>query len=96
MLGMITKFAYFWEWFLLITFGLPMGLVAVRFAASLQTVEVEGVVTYDGKMPTPIPVSEAGTTRQLIEVDPKTQGLKDAVVWLERVPEPRGDQDVAR
>jgi plastocyanin len=73
-----------------------MGFVAVRIAASLQTVEVEGVVTYDGMLPPPISVSEAGTTRQLIEVDPKTKGLKDAVVWLEGVPEPRGDQEVTR
>jgi plastocyanin len=94
MLGMTTKFAYFWEWFFLITVWLPMGFVAVRIAASLQTVKVEGVVTYDGKLPPPIPVSEAGISRQLIEVDPKTKGLKDAVVWLEGVPEPRGDQEV--
>jgi plastocyanin len=96
MLGMTTKFAYFWEWFFLITVRLPMCFVAVGIAASSQTVEVEGVVTYDGKLPPPIPVSEAGTTRQLIEVDPKTKGLKDAVVWLEGVPEPRGDREVTR
>ena len=56
--------------------------------ASLETVKIEGMVTYDGRLPDPIPVSEAGTSRQLIEVDPKTKGLKDAVVWLEGVPEP--------
>src|SRR6516165_5159051 len=76
MLGMTTKFAYFWEWFFLITVWLPIGVVAVRIVASLQTVEVEGVVTYDGKLPPPISVSEAGTSRQLIEIDPKTKGLK--------------------
>ena len=64
--------------------------------ASLETVPIEGVVTYDGRLPDPIPVSEAGTSRQLIEVDPETKGLKDAVVWLEGVPEPRGDQEVTR
>ena len=63
--------------------------------ASLETVPIEGVVTYDGRLPDPIPVSEAGTSRQLIEVDPKTKGLKDAVVWLEGVPEPRAHQEVA-
>ena len=63
--------------------------------ASLETVPIEGVVTYDGRLPDPIPVSEAGTSRQLIEVDPKTKGLKDAVVWLEGVPEPRAHQQVA-
>jgi plastocyanin len=51
-------------------------------------VHVEGVVTYDGPLPDPIPVPEAGTVRQLIEVDPTTKGLKDAVVWLEGVPAP--------
>ena len=63
--------------------------------ASLETVLIEGVVTYDGMLPEPIPVSEAGTSRQLIEVDPKSKGLKDAVVWLEGVPEPREHQEVA-
>jgi plastocyanin len=96
MLGMTTKFAYFWEWFFLITVWLPIGVVAVRIVASLQTVEVEGVVTYDGKLPLPIPVSEAGTSRQLIEIDPKTNGLKDAVVWLEGVPDLRGVQEVTK
>ena len=63
--------------------------------ASLETVPIEGVVTYDGRLPDPIPVSEAGTSRQLIEVDPKTKGLKDAVVWLEGVPAPAAHQEVA-
>ena len=56
--------------------------------ASQDTVPVEGVVIYDGRLPVPVPVSEAGTSRQRIEVDPKTKGLKDAVVWLEGVPAP--------
>jgi plastocyanin len=47
---------------------------------------IVGIVTYDGPLPDPIPVPEAGTVRHLIEVDPKTKGLKDAVVWLEGVP----------
>ena len=46
-------------------------------------VRVLGTVTYDGPVPDPIPIPEAGTVRNLIEVDPKTKGLKDAVVWLE-------------
>ena len=50
---------------------------------------VAGVVTYDGPRPKPVPVVEAGTVRQLVEVDPKTKGLKDAVVWLEGVPAPQ-------
>jgi plastocyanin len=49
-------------------------------------VRVEGVVTYTGPLPEPIPIAEAGTVRQLIEIEPKTKGLKDAVVWLEGVP----------
>jgi plastocyanin len=95
MLGMTTKFAYVWEWVFLITVWLPMCVVAAQIAASFQTVEVEGMVTYDGKLPPPISVSEAGTNRQLIEVDPKTKGLKDAVVWLEGVPEPATHQKIA-
>jgi plastocyanin len=46
-------------------------------------VQVQGQVTYDGRRPEPLPVSEAGTHRHLIEVDPETKGLKDAVVWIE-------------
>ena len=61
-----------------------------------ETVRVEGVVTYDGRLPEPIPVAEAGTSRQLMEVDPKTKGLKDAVVWLEGVPEPAATPGVRR
>jgi plastocyanin len=53
-------------------------------------VAVEGVVTYDGPVPKPVEVVEANTVRQLVEVDGKTKGLKDAVVWLEGVPAPKG------
>lgn len=67
-----------------------------RLAPLSEPVRIEGVVTYDGRLPEPVPVSEAGTTRQLIEVDPETKGLKDAVVWLEGVPEPREDREVTR
>ena len=49
-------------------------------------VHVVGIVTYDGPLPDPIPIPEAGTVRHLIEVDAGTRGLKDAVVWLEGVP----------
>jgi plastocyanin len=49
-------------------------------------VRVVGTITYDGPLPDPIPIPEAGTVRPLVEVDPKTRGLKDAVVWLEGVP----------
>jgi plastocyanin len=59
-----------------------------RLASLSEKVKVEGVVTYDETLPKPIPVGEAATFRQLIEIDPKTNGLKDAVVWLAGVPEP--------
>jgi plastocyanin len=66
-----------------------------RSAPPSEQVRIEGVVTYDGRLPEPIPVSEAATTRQLMEVDPKTKGLKDAVVWLEGVSEPAPKVKVA-
>jgi plastocyanin len=50
---------------------------------------IEGIVSYDGPRPDPIPVPEAVASRALIEVDPGTNGLKDAVVWLEGVATPR-------
>lgn len=49
-------------------------------------VRIVGTVTYDGPLPDPIPIPEAGTVRHLIEVDARTRGLKDAVAWLEGVP----------
>ena len=59
------------------------------------TVRVEGVVSYDGPLPEPIPVHEAGTVRHLVEVEPKAKGLKEAVVWLEGVPRPARSGDEA-
>lgn len=64
-------------------------------APTSEPVRIEGVVTYDGKLPKPIPVSEAATSRHVMAVDPKTKGLKDAVVWLEGVREPAGKQKIA-
>ncbi|RUL82531.1 carboxypeptidase regulatory-like domain-containing protein [Tautonia sociabilis] len=52
-----------------------------------RSAAVEGLVTYTGPLLEPIPISEAGTERHPIEVDPQTKGLKDAVVWLEGVPD---------
>jgi plastocyanin len=60
--------------------------IGERLRAGL--VRVEGVVTYEGPLPDPIPVPEAGTVRHLVEVAPVTKGLKDAVIWLEGVPAP--------
>jgi plastocyanin len=79
---------------ILVAMSLAVGERA-RSAPPGQPVRVQGVVTYDGRLPKPIPVSEAATSRQLIEVHPKTNGLKDAVVWLEGVPEPPAHQNYA-
>jgi plastocyanin len=49
-------------------------------------VRVEGIVTYDGPLPAPIPVAEAATVRYPVEVDSETRGLKEAVVWLDGAP----------
>ena len=43
-------------------------------------------MTFDVRLPDPIPVTEAGTVRQLIEVDPRNKALKDVVGWLDGVP----------
>jgi plastocyanin len=64
--------------------------------AEAGNVRVEGVVSYDGPLPEPVPVPEAGTVRHLVEVEPKAKGLKDAVVWLEGVPRPARSGDEAR
>jgi hypothetical protein len=49
-------------------------------------VRVEGIVTYTGTLPDPISITEAGAVRKLIEIEPKTKGLNDAVVWLDGAP----------
>jgi plastocyanin len=49
-------------------------------------------VSYDGPVPDPIPVAEAATVRRPVEVDPRTRGLKDAVVWLEGAPAGAADR----
>lgn len=62
-------------------------------AGAPPAVEVEGRVTYDGPIPPPVAVPEAAATRPLVEVDPGTGGLREAVVWLEGVPAPAGAGD---
>jgi plastocyanin len=57
---------------------------------------LEGVVTYDGPLPAPVPVAEAATVRQLVEVNRETGGLKDVVVWLEGVPAPAQTEPATR
>jgi plastocyanin len=56
------------------------------YSKTPEAVPVEGIVTYSGPLPKPIPIAEAGTVRQLIEIEPKTKGLKDAAVWLVGTP----------
>jgi plastocyanin len=51
---------------------------------------VEGVVSYDGPVPKPVPVVEANAVRHLVELDAKTKGLKEAVVWIEGAKAPQG------
>jgi plastocyanin len=90
----------FWKLFLpawtVLVLSNPFLEAMGRFASLSEKARVEGVVTYDGMLPKPIPVGEAATFRHLIEIDPKTSGLKDAVVWLEGVREPVApDQKVA-
>ena len=79
-------------WAVLLTLSPLLGATG---GSASEPVQVEGIVTYDGRLPEPIHVAEAGTFRQLIEVDPKTKGLKDAVVWLEGVPEPKATHQEA-
>ena len=50
-------------------------------------IRIDGTVTYDGPIPDPVPIPEAVTVRELVEVEPETKGLRDAVIWLEGVPE---------
>jgi plastocyanin len=67
----------------------------IREDSLRDKVRIEGVVTYDGRLPAPIPVGEAATSRRLIEVDPKMKGLKDAVVWLEGLSDLATQRNVA-
>jgi plastocyanin len=61
---------------------LAFGLAAAAKAAT-PSASVAGKVIYEGPVPAPIPVVEAQTKREVIERDAKTNGLQDAVVWLE-------------
>jgi hypothetical protein len=55
------------------------GAARIALGGPQDPVRVEGIVTYTGPLPDPIPITEAGTVRKLIEIEPKTKGLKDAV-----------------
>jgi plastocyanin len=65
-----------------------------RAKSASGAVPIEGLVTYDGPLPVPIPVAEAASVRHPVEVDSKTKGLKEAVIWLEGVP--AGPKPLAR
>lgn len=62
------------------------GAARIALGEPQDPARVEGIVTYTGPLPDPIPITEAGTVRRLIEIEPKTKGLKDAVVWLDGTP----------
>ncbi len=62
------------------------GAARITLGGPQDPVRVQGIVTNTGALPDPIPITEAGTVRQLIEIEPKTKGLKDAVVWLDGTP----------
>jgi plastocyanin len=63
---------------------------------SPRLIGISGTITYDGPLPDPIAVSEAATVRPLVEVDAKTKGLKEAVVWLEHEAMKPGDESSGR
>jgi hypothetical protein len=56
------------------------GAARIVLGGPQDPVRVEGIVICTGPLPDPIPITKAGTVRQLIEIEPKTKGLKDAVV----------------
>jgi plastocyanin len=86
---MMTKCRRPLFWSGLLTFVVAIGCHLSRSAAedgpppADSMCVVEGIVTYDGPVPAPIPVAEAASVRYPIEVDPKTRGLKETTVWLD-------------
>lgn len=65
-----------------LSIALTIGLASDAVAGD-PTASVAGKVIYQGPIPPPVLVVEAQTRRHVVEIDPKTSGLKDAVVWLE-------------
>lgn len=63
--------------------ALLCSLLIVSHSVAADLVVVEGTVAYTGPIPKPVHVPDANAERQLVEVQPKTHGLKDAVVWLD-------------
>jgi plastocyanin len=80
------------SWHTLLTIGLwatanpPCGADEGHAPPPNAAARIEGIVTYDGPLPAPVPVAEAASVRHPVEVDSETKGLKEAVVWLEGVP----------
>jgi len=78
-----------------IAFGVALSLIAQAgreakggdpgSEATVLPEELRGIVTYTGPLLKPIEVPEAGSKRDPIEVDRTTNGLRDAVVWIEGV-----------
>lgn len=78
-------------WSALVLLALGGLLAAPPKEDAARPAVVEGIVTYTGPVPKPVPVGEAGTDRPLVEVHARTKGLKDAVAHLEGVKAP-GDR----
>ena len=83
--GLTWGCLFLWSMAFFLSLGYPR--LSLGSCAEDQ-VQIEGLVTYDGSIPSPIPIAEAATERNLIEVDSLTKGLKDAVVWLEGLDKP--------
>lgn len=71
-----------------VLFFVSLLLTGAPSTEAAEPVLIEGTITYTGPVPKPVSVPDANSERQLIEVQPKTNGLKDAVVWLEGVKAP--------
>jgi plastocyanin len=75
-----------WSWLtVLVLPALSADTMLEKIGAADPGVSVTGRITYTGPIPRPVPVVEANAVRPLIEVDRRTKGLRDAVVWLEGV-----------
>ena len=57
-------------------------LISTRASADEPNKPIRGRVLFDGKIPKAKVIDESGRNRDLIEVDPKTSGLRFAAVFL--------------
>jgi len=53
------------------------GAARIALGEPQDPARVEGIVTYTGLLPEPIPITEAGTVRQLIRDRAEDQGLEE-------------------